>query len=377
MTPDARTPTVHVLGGAGYFGGLLVEDLLATTNARVHVAGRSAARLTRLARDLAHAGARLTTGVLDARDRERLAATVRAGDIVVDCAGPFQTRGTEVVDTAVRAGAHYVDIADARNHQAAIAARRNEWARAGTTVLAGASAVPALVVLLARRAATSLQRVDAIRTWMAPGNREPRRYGTVYSLLDGLGEPFSALQDGRLATVQPWSGRAVASFPAPVGRRSGYRMSGVDSDVLPTYFPTVRTCELRVGAELGVLNAAVALLQPLAQIAPRLFRRTAPMLRLSMAAFGWLGSSAGGMLVRVDGERDGRPHTVESWITCAHRAPRIAIVPTSIAIAKILDGTMLPRGGWTPLDTWLTHDELVANFRARGCEVGERHIGSA
>jgi len=257
-------------------------------------------------------------------------------------------------------------------HLAAVAARRTEWARAPVTVLAGASAVPCLVVLLARRAATFLQRVDAISTWMAPGNREPRRYGTVYSLLEGLGQPFAALRDGQSVAVRPWSGRAIAPFPPPVGARTGYLMSGVDSDVLPHHFPGLRTCELRVGSELGVLNAAVGLLQPLARAAPRLFVRAVPLFRLAMASVGWLGSSAGGMLVRVEGRREGRSHAVEVWITRARRAPWIAIVPASAAVARILAGTMVPSRGWTPLDSWLTHDDLVTACERRGCVVGER-----
>jgi hypothetical protein len=372
LEPGART--VVVLGGAGYFGRLLLEDLLATTRAPLCAVGRSASRLARLARELDPAGRRLTVRVQDVRDRAGLGAVLQPGDVVVDCAGPFQTRGLEAVETTVDRGAHFIDIADARNYIAAVRARRDDWARSTANVLSGASAVPGLVVLLAARAAAGLDRTEAIRTWMAPGNRDPRRHATVYSLLDDLCRPFAILRAGRREPVQPWSHPMTAAFPAPVGDRIGYLMSGVDADVLPEYFADVQTCELRVGSELRVLNAAVKLLCPVARAMPKLFVAAVPLFRAAMAAFGWLGTSGGGLLVRAEGVRGGRACAVELAITRATHAPLIAVVPASLAVAKILAGEMMPRRGWTPLDSWLTHDELVAAFVGRGCEVSERQI---
>jgi saccharopine dehydrogenase-like NADP-dependent oxidoreductase len=372
MAPEGHRPTVVVLGGAGYFGRLLVEDLLATTAAQLVVVGRNRARLARLARALDPAGTRLGVRALDVRDRGGLAALARPGDVVIDCAGPFQTRGLEALETAVACGAHYIDIADARGFLARVRERREEWDRSAATVISGASAVPGLIVLLARRAAELGATIDAVSTWMAPGNRDPRRHGTVYSLLVELGVPFPMLCEGRLVRATPWSRPQTVAFPAPVGDRIGYLMSGVDSDVLPEYFPGIRTCELRVGSEVQLLNAAVGLLRPIAQAAPRWFRAAVPLFRTVMALCGWLGSSAGGMLVRVRGTRAGQPVSVTLALTRERVAPVIAVIPASVAVSKVLAGTMLPRRGWVPLDALLTHEELVAEFGKRGCAVNER-----
>ncbi len=93
---------VLVVGGAGVFGQRLVEGLRRTTDAEIVIAGRS------------H-GAKLDRCTVNAADIAALNP-----DIVIDAAGPFQNYSLRLVDAALAAGAHYLDLADARDFVARI-----------------------------------------------------------------------------------------------------------------------------------------------------------------------------------------------------------------------------------------------------------------
>src|SRR5574338_326649 len=110
--------TVVIVGGAGVFGRRLAEGLLATTNARVVIAGRSLERAQRSA---------LEVGAFEAVALDRDRADVEAlkavnADLVIDAAGPFQGADLRFARTVIESGAHYLDLADARDFVAAFPA---------------------------------------------------------------------------------------------------------------------------------------------------------------------------------------------------------------------------------------------------------------
>jgi short subunit dehydrogenase-like uncharacterized protein len=63
-------------------------------------------------------------------DRDRMSAAELAGvDVVVDAAGPFQDSHSAVIEAAIAARIHYLDLADSREFVAAIG-RHDKAARA-------------------------------------------------------------------------------------------------------------------------------------------------------------------------------------------------------------------------------------------------------
>src|SRR5213594_4234140 len=107
----AEPPRVLIAGGYGVFGRLLAKELLATTTARVVLAGRDPRRLAAACRAL-KAGDRAETRILDLRDPSALARAAEGCFAVACTAGPFQTLPLALPRTAVEAGAHWVDIGD-------------------------------------------------------------------------------------------------------------------------------------------------------------------------------------------------------------------------------------------------------------------------
>lgn len=102
---------VLIVGGAGVFGRRLAEGLRETTNADLIIAGRSRSRAEEAA---------LTIGAHEVAVLDRQAATsqhIRAlnPDLVIDAAGPFQGADLRFARAVIESGAHYLDLADARD----------------------------------------------------------------------------------------------------------------------------------------------------------------------------------------------------------------------------------------------------------------------
>ena len=87
---------VLIVGGTGYFGRLLVEDLRRHTDCELIVAGRNSA---------------------DLRNPASLEAALKGASIAICAAGPFQALPTTLAELCLRDGIHYIDLADDRSQR--------------------------------------------------------------------------------------------------------------------------------------------------------------------------------------------------------------------------------------------------------------------
>ena len=132
---------VLLVGAAGVFGRRLAERLTVEPDITVILAGRTRRRLDALRRKLG------VTAEIRLLDRESIsAADLRdtGAAIVIDAAGPFQDSGSRLVEAAIDAGLHYIDLADGRAFVSNIRCYGAAAQRAGVAVIAGASSTPAL-----------------------------------------------------------------------------------------------------------------------------------------------------------------------------------------------------------------------------------------
>src|SRR5580692_7974341 len=129
---------VIVIGGLGNFGARICKRLSLEEGFKIVATSRHAekkipARNVELASlDIEHVG---------------LAAQLKAlaPDLVIHCAGPFQTQDYRVALAALRCGAHYIDLADGRQFVSGfVAAVHSVAVAAGRLAITGASTLPAL-----------------------------------------------------------------------------------------------------------------------------------------------------------------------------------------------------------------------------------------
>jgi short subunit dehydrogenase-like uncharacterized protein len=97
---------VAIYGATGTTGSLVAREL-ADRGAELILAGRDRAKLEALAREL---DVRAAVAVAPAGDVLALLGAFRGARVVIGCAGPFGSLGETVLEAAIAAGAHYLDI---------------------------------------------------------------------------------------------------------------------------------------------------------------------------------------------------------------------------------------------------------------------------
>ncbi len=88
---------------------------------------------------------------------------------LIHTAGPFQDQGYDVARAAIKAGCHYVDLADGRAFVNGITTLDAEARAAGVSVVSGASSLPALTSAVVDQYRGEFSRLDAIRIGITSG----------------------------------------------------------------------------------------------------------------------------------------------------------------------------------------------------------------
>jgi short subunit dehydrogenase-like uncharacterized protein len=236
---------IVVFGATGYTGRLTAEALVARGVQPV-LAGRSAARLSRLASELG----RLETAVADVARPDTVRGLVGRGDVLVATVGPFIRFGRPAVEAAVAAGAHYLDSTGEPAFIREVfesfgpAAER---AGCGLVTAFGYDWVPGNLAggLALREAGEAAVRVDT--GYFFTGRMDSGRMsgGTRASTVGAIAAPAFAWRDGRIVTDR--SGRRTRSFAVDGSQRPALSVGASEHFGLPRIAPQLR----EVNAYLG------------------------------------------------------------------------------------------------------------------------------
>src|SRR5689334_17033441 len=131
---------VLVLGGYGNFGLLIVKRLAQIPNVEVVVGGHNLKKAEAVANKHGSRAAHVDSTVENLADRFRELQI----KVVVNTVGPFQLQNYHVARSAIDAGVHYIDIADAREFVLDISKLDVSAMEKEVMVVSGASSVPTL-----------------------------------------------------------------------------------------------------------------------------------------------------------------------------------------------------------------------------------------
>lgn len=321
--------------------------MLATTECAVVVCGRSLGRAQSVIDALSGDTERLSAAVVD-----RASAT--AGDVkvlgafcVIDAAGPFQAQAPSFARAVIEAGAHYVDLADARDFVASFEALNDLATAHGVLAVTGASSTPALSHAVIDDVTRGWTRIDAVEIAISPGNRSvPLGLSVMRSILSYVGRPVRVWRYGRWTEARGW-GLTVRRRMGDLGARLLSLVETPDLDLVPRRFPTVRHAIFRAGLELSFLHAGLMVLALL--VRSRLMRSLTPLaeaLRDAAKLFQHWGSDCGGMTVDVSGVyADGAGlHVTWTLIAESGDGPKIPTLPALAIVRRLLDGRLAVRG---------------------------------
>ncbi len=357
---------ILVVGAGGYFGKLLVSELLEQTSAHLFLGGRRLDHLAKVVSEFErNESSRLKTVQVDLTDAQSCHLAVENMDAVICAAGPYQDMPPYLARASLNQGIHYIDIADDRKFVMSVRGLA-ESAAPHAVLCSGWSSMPSLSAVLARLASEGMASVKEIHIQIAPGNKAPRSNATVESLLDTLSKRFSVWKNGVWNDAVGWSDARDFDFPEPIGVHRGYLVDVPDHELFPALFGA-DSVQFRVGAELPIFNLGVSVLAGLSQVGlVRSWRPLTPFFQTCMSLTGWLGHDWGALGVEASGcDAGGDRLRRRACIVADHGGQRIPVMPATIMTKKLISGTQ-GYSGLVPLDLWIDKTELYSECSSRG-----------
>ena len=351
---------VLIIGGYGNFGGYIARALSVDPNISLLIGGRSKAKADAFAAALTASNAARGCALdIDSDISAQLAKI--APDIVVHTTGPFQSQDYRVARAAIAAGAHYLDLADARRFVAQIGELDDDARAAGVAVISGASSVPCLTAAFIDHYRTQFSRLDSAVYGITAAQATNRGLGTASAILSYVGKPFLAHRRHKAHRVFGWQGLHGVRYP-----ELGLRLFGdcdvPDLELFPQRYPGLSDLRFVAGHEVKQLHLGTWLLSWVVRLG--LVRSLAPyadrLLRLSFL-FDPLGSDKSGFHMFLSGvAEDGRPVAIRIFMIARRgHGPNIPCMPAIVLAKRLAAGESIDAGARPCLD--LIHlEELLS-----------------
>lgn len=336
-----------VIGGYGHFGSRISRALAGQAGIDLWVGGRDLRKAQAMAATIK--GAR---GVAIDHTSSDLAEALCAlkVDLVIHTAGPFQKQDYKVAIACADAGAHYIDLADARrfvcDFPAALHAR---FAAARLIAITGASTLPALSSAVVASVTKGWQHIDAVETVIAPGHRTGRGVATMAAVLSYCGQDIPVWKQGCWMTQEGWM-HPVPVTLADLLPRLGSLCDVPDLELLPARFAVRQSVIFRAALEIKATQWCFAVLAWLRREGLiKKPERLAWLLNFAAAALNPWGSDQGAMVVSVAGvDAQGAAKQLEWHITALKgHGPEIPCMPAILLARRLAMGEPMPVGAFT------------------------------
>lgn len=363
------------LGGCGLMGRHFVETAIRLNAfSRLTIADRNGHAAHRYAAQLAHPAIDAMT--VDASDQAALTDILRRYDVVVSTIGPYYRFGTTVLQCAIEAGCHYIDICDDPEPTLAMLGLHADAQNAGITALIGMGASPGIANLLASQA---IHRVEephrVVTTWGASSrakedaNADADLGAALEHWIEQLTGSIPIFTDGRIAAGAPLA--EVALHVPGVGAVTAHTVGHPEPVTLPRSFPSIResvnamvfsrgfvrllkVLQARVDRQGQTIEQAAQMFRSIAiqkDMSGLSFRESMSLLRDSIkeSVFGRRYIPAE-MSAIAEGRTQGRRHVCSAWLNGeipGGMGPNTCI-PTAIALFMLAQGKLTRRGAYPP-----------------------------
>jgi hypothetical protein len=296
-------------------------------------------------------------------------------NVVVDAAGPFQDSQTQVIDAAIQAGCHYLDLADGRAFVDNIAKHHAHACARDVAIITGASSVPALSHAVVDHLTAGWRDIAKIRVGIFPGNRAPRGLSVVESILSYAGKPVRVFRQGGWQHVSGWGMTHRIEVPG-IGTRWASVCDTPDQDLLVSRYQPKISAEFFAGLELSFLHLGLSFLSLF--VRAKLIRSLRPFARPMLwvaQKFIAFGSDRGGMMVHASGINAEGIASTATWIlqANANHGPSVPIIATACLLRKFCNKTLDFRGA-SACTGLLTLDDFLPDFTKLGLITEKQQI---
>jgi hypothetical protein len=342
---------ILIIGGYGNFGSYIARSLAGDANIVLLIGGRSLAKAKAFAAGLNARNPAIGCALDISSD-----ISDRLGDltpnVVIHTTGPFQSQEHSVARAAIAAGAHYLDLADAREFVATIGNLDDEAKRRSVAVISGASSVPCLTAAFIDKYRPGFGSLKSASYGITAAQATNRGLATAAAILSYVGQPFTILRKGEQSQVYGWQGFHAVRYPELGLRLFGY-CDVPDLELFPARYPELENLKFVAGHELKVLHLGTWLLSWIARFGlVRSWRKYADrLLRLSFL-FDPFGSDKSGFHMFLDGkDSSGQQMRVSVFIVARQvHGPNIPCIPAIILARRIALGMPPPAGARPCLD---------------------------
>lgn len=345
------TARVLILGGTGNFGGYVARMLADDPAITLILASRDVEKARLAANALAAANPVEALGV-DIRGFIGDSIASAYPDVVIHTVGPFQDQDYRVAQAAIAAGAHYLDLADARDFVAGIGRLDAAAKVAGVSIIAGASSVPCLTAAFIDRYRPSFSELKSAEYGISAAQATNRGLGTASAILSYVGKPFDRLEGGRARRVFGWQGLTGIRYP-----ELGLRLFGdcdiPDLSLFPARYPGLKRLRFVAGHEIKLLHLGTWLLSWAVRMGMvRSLEPHADRLLRASFLFDRLGSDRSGFHIRLDGiGQDKKPMRVKGFMVARQgHGPHIPCLPAVLLAKRIASGDPPASGARPCLD---------------------------
>jgi short subunit dehydrogenase-like uncharacterized protein len=319
-----------IYGASGYTGELIAREA-ARRGMRPLLAGRNAASIEPLARELS----------LEWRAFDLSAPQLEGISLVLHCAGPFIRTSRPMVDACLSSGVHYLDITGEIAVFESVFQRHDEAVTRGITLLPGVGFDVVPTDCLALSLAEQMPDASDLSLAFYTRGGEISR-GTLKTMIEGLGEGGAVRRDGRIVRVPV--AYDVREIPFSCGPRTAMTIpwGDVSTAYRTTHIPNIRV--YTASSPRAVARARrLAKLEPLLALRPVKWmlqkyadRRTGPgaSVRGSARIFVW-----GSVRNAAGSERSATLTVPEGY--------QFTVLSSLASVERVLRGDG-KAGAWTP-----------------------------
>lgn len=349
---DGSRYQVLLIGGYGFFGKKLAERLALDRLLQVTLAGRDFLSAQCLADSLNRktSSERFSALQLDVTAPDLCELIKASGaDVIIHASGPFQGQGYEVARACIKAGVHYVDLADASEFVTGIGCLDSEAKNAGVLVTSGASSVPALSSAAVDALSDGFTTLHGIDIGISPGNRTDRGLATVKGILSYCGAPFQQWRQGQWRQVYGWQDLRRREYWTPVSSRWLANCDVPDLILFPARYAGVQNVQFQAGLELPLLHFGLWLMAGMRRAGMvKDWSRYATALKKLSDLFIRFGSDAGAMHVEVGGVGQDGVRKRRRWMLIAENGdgPYVPTLASAVLASKLARNQIEQRGAF-------------------------------
>ncbi len=330
---------ILVLGGYGTFGKRIVRGLCQRGHQLI-INGRNRQKAEALKQQIIEekGDAQLQLACFDVHQDLAQQLKQLKPALVIHTCGPFQGQDTQIAQSIITAGIHYIDLADGRDYVQQLLQLDGLAKQHGVSAITAASTVPALssAALSDLQQRFQIKSFQAIKIGISPGQRTDRGFATAQAVLSYVGKPLKSWP-GSHKSHFGWQDMYLQKYPTISNRLMG-NCEAADLDLLHQHFP-IEQLGFAAGMESKLLHVLIWLSSWLVRsgLPIDLTKHTDRLLRLSRW-FDFLGTTDGGMHIEFTGLNRNNQQVHRTWYIEAknNTGPQIPATPAILMAEKIM-----------------------------------------